>query len=193
MREIFGILPKGRCGYLASMRKAAIIRAALFVGFSVLLVAMGRLVFRDMATVFIICAVISAIPSAGAVVQLIMFLRFKGADPSLFSQVEEKRGEIPVFYDLVFTTEKGSFESKCLFALNKSLSLYMENGNRDMNDEFVRHLSYMAKKNGFKNWNFKIFNDLGLFLERLNYLNKQGIKQLDTDRKMLELVKEITL
>ena len=75
LNRILGKLPKGQHGYFASMRRVALLRSAVFLGFSLVLTLLGRVFLRQYAPVFVICAVISAIPAAAALVQAVMYMR----------------------------------------------------------------------------------------------------------------------
>ncbi len=185
-------IKKGSYGYLNKKHGTALLKSILFCGFTVFLVLCGRVFFRPHAKLFIILAIISAIPSAMTLVSFIMYERFKTGREEVFQAVEAVRREVPVFYDAVITTSEKSYAINCLVALNKNLLIYSEYGG--INEEaLLKHLENMAKKNGFKDWNIRFFKELDKFLDRISYLMEKEVKVLKQDREMMELIGSISL
>ena len=185
-------MEKGLYGYLNKKHETAAIRTAAFFAFTLFLVLMGRVFLKDHEKVFIICAIISVIPAAMSAVNLIMYLRFKTGRREIYDEVEAARGDIPVLYDCVFTTEKKSYGVNAVGVINKNIIVYSEYNNFDSTG-LEKHLTYITKKNGFKSWTFKSFTELGKFTGRLSYLKDKGIRLTKSDKEMIELVKAIIL
>ena len=186
------MMEKGTYGYLNKKHETAAIRTAAFFGFTLLLVLLGRVFLKQYSNVFIICAIISVVPAAMSAVNLIMYLRYKTGRKEVFDETEEARGSIPVLYDCVFTTEKESYGANAVGIINKNIIIYSEYASFDAAG-LEKHLSYITKKNGFKNWTIKVFTELEKYTGRLSYLKEKEIRLTKTDREMVELVKAIIL
>ncbi len=183
---------KGTYGYLNSMHTFSTIRAVLFCGFSLLLVLCGRVFFTRFAGLFVLLAIISAVPAAMSAVSLVMYARFKTGRREVYTAVEELRGSAPVFYDSVITTPDKSYGINCFITLNKNLLAYSEYEKVDVKT-LEKYLSNMAKKNGYKDWNIKVFTDFNSYTERLKYLDEKNVKPLNKDYDMMHLIEALSL
>ena len=185
-------MEKGTYGYLNKKHETAAVRTAAFFTFTLLLVILGRVFFKEHSKVFTICAIISVVPAAMSAVNLIMFLRYKTGRKEIFDETELARGSIPVLYDCVFTTEKESYGVNAVGIINKNIILYSEYKQFDAAG-LERHRSYITKKNGYKNWTIKVFTELEKYTGRLNYLREKESRLTKNDREMVDLVKAIIL
>jgi len=183
---------KGERGYLDSQHRSSLVRFLIPGVITLILTLCTWVIFPQYGMVFLVLAVISAIPTAMAMVNLIMFLRFKSVDPADFEKIEEVRGNVPVFYDSVITTTESSYFVPCIAVINKSTLLLLPGG-MDDDKELLRHLNLMSKKNGFREWNIKSFRSIDEFSKRLKYLNEQRIKVLKKDTEMLKLISNLSL
>ena len=183
---------KGTYGYLNSMHTFSTIRAVLFCGFSLLLVLCGRVFFTRFAGLFVLLAIISAVPAAMSAVSLIMYARFKTGRKEVYTTVEKLRGTAPVFYDSVITTPDKSYGVNCFVTLNKNLLAYSEYEKVDVKT-LEKYLSNMAKKNGYKDWTVKVFTDFSSYTERLKYLDEKKVKPLNKDYDMMHLIEALSL
>ncbi len=184
--------PKGTYGYLKSMHTYSILKAGLFLGISLILFLCSRVFFPEHRGVFIVLAIISAVPAAMSVVSLVMYLRFGTGRREIYEKTEALKGEVPALYDCVVTTQQKAYGVNVFLSTNKNLIGYSEYGGMDV-PELTRHLEYMLKKNNFTGWNIRIFTDYNKYLERLQYIADKNLKILATDRKLAEFIKEIIL
>ncbi|MCR5778124.1 MAG: hypothetical protein K6G84_12030 [Lachnospiraceae bacterium] len=185
-------LEKGDFGYLNSRQKAVALRTGAMFAFTLLLVILGRVIFSQYEKVFVICAILSVLPAAMSAVNLIMYFRFQTGRKEIYDEIEVLKGKVNILYDCVITTEKKSYGTNAIAVINKNIIALSEYDNTDVND-LERHFSYMARKNGFKNWTIKVFTDYGKFRERIKYLADKQIVPNSTDKDMVELVKAISL
>lgn len=183
---------KGERGYLDSQHRSSLVRFLIPCVVTLVLTLCTWVIFPQYGMVFLVLAVISAIPTAMAAVNLIMFLRFKSINTGDFERIEEVRGNVPVFYDSVITTTDKSYFVPCIAVINKNtLLLFPDDGTGDK--ELLRHLNLMSKKNGFREWNIKSFQSIDEFIKRLKYLNEQKIKVLKKDGEMISLISNLSL
>ncbi len=187
-----GRVKKGERGYLDSEHRASLIRFLIPGAVTLLLGLCTWVIFPQYGMVFLVLAVISAIPTAMAAVNLIMFMRYKSCSEEDYKKIEEARGDVLIFYDSVMTTADKSYYIPCAAVMNKNVMLYSQIDKASMRD-LMRHVSLMGKKNGFKEWHINVFDDIDGFVKRLKYLNEQNIKVLNTDKEMLKLISALSL
>lgn len=185
-------IKKGERGYLDSQHTSALIRVLIFGIITLILGLCTWVIFPQYGMVFLVLAVISAIPTAMALVNFIMFMRFKSIGDDDYKRIEAAKGKTLIFYDSVITTTEKSYYVPCISVINKNIMLY---SNVDGSDEkaLTRHLSLMIKKNGYKDWHIKVFKDIDGFEKRLKYLSDQNIKVLKTDEEMKALLSALSL
>ncbi|MCR5625847.1 MAG: hypothetical protein K6F99_00875 [Lachnospiraceae bacterium] len=187
-----GKLKRGEYGYLNSKHMAAAVRAGIFLMITLIFVLCARVFLKEHAPVFIVLAVISAIPSAMSVVNLVMYLRFKTGDKKVYDDVEKCKGRLKVIYDCVLTTTEKSYFVNVFVSANKNLLGYSDE--QGVNSAAVeKHLNYMIKKQGFNGWTVKLFTDYDKFIERISYLSQKELKELGSDMTMLDFIREIIL
>ena len=184
--------PKGTYGYLKSMHLYSVLKAAVFLGFSLILYLCSRVFFPQHRGIFTVLAIISAVPAAMSVVSLIMYARFNTGRREVFELTEKLKGEVPALYDCVFTTQQKSYGVNVCLSTNKNLIGYSEYKGFDA-PELTRHLEYMLKKNNFSGWNIKIYTDYDKYAERLQYLSDKNLKVLTIDKSLAEFLKGIIL
>lgn len=185
-------LPKGTYGYLKSMHLYSALKAAVFLGFSLFLYLCSKVFFTRHSGVFIILAIISAIPAAMSVVSLVMYARFNTGRREIYERTEELKGDVPVLYDCVVTTSQKSYAVNVFLSANKNLIGYSEYKGVEI-AELTRHLEYMLKKNNFTGFNIKIYTEYEKYIERLEYIAEKKLKVLSADRNLSELLKGIIL
>ena len=184
--------PKGTYGYLKSMHLYSVLKACFFSGISLILFLCSRVFFPEHRGVFIILAIISAIPAAMSIVSLVMYLRFTTGRKEIYDSTQALKGEVPALYDCVVTTQQKPYGVNVFLSTNKNLIGYSEYKGIEV-PELTRHLEYMLKKNNFTGWNIKIYTDYEKYLERLKYISEKNLKVLTADRKLAEFMKEIIL
>ena len=184
--------PKGTYGYLKSMHLYSILKACLFLGISLILYLCSRVFFPQHRGLFVVLAIISAVPAAMSIVSLVMYLRFNTGRREIFEETEALRGEAPVLYDCIVTTQQKSYGVNVFLTSNKNLIGYSEYKGMEIN-ELTRHLEYMLKKNNYTGWNIKIFTDHDKYLERLRYISDKNLKILTADKNLAGFLKEIIL
>ncbi len=187
-----GSFKKGERGYLDNQHRASLVRFLIPCVITVILTICTWVIFPQYGMVFLCLAVISAIPTAMAAVNLIMFMRFRSIGEEDHKRIEEVRGNILIFYDSVITTSEKSFFVPCIGVLNKNTMLLIP---PDMKDEeaLIRHLNLMSKKNGFREWNIKSFKGTDEFVKRLKVLSDQKLKVLKKDEEMIKLISSLSL
>ena len=192
MKEVQGRIEKGDRGYLNKQRRSSLIRFIIPGVITLFLGLCSWVIFPEHGLVFLVLAVVSAIPTALALVNFIMYMRYTSCSEEDFEKIERSRGNVLIYYDGVITTGEKSYFVPCTGIINKNVMLYSKLDKKD-EPELIKHITVMGKKNGFKDWHINIFNDVDSFIKRLSYLNEQNIKVLKTDQEMLKLISVLSL
>ncbi|MBO6148218.1 MAG: hypothetical protein J6O55_02630 [Lachnospiraceae bacterium] len=188
----FSGVRKGDYGYLDFRRRSSLIKCLVFLLATLLLVLCARVFFPSIGRIFLILAILSALPAAVSAVSLVMSMRFKSGRREVYEAVEAVRNGAPVFYDAVLTTREESYGVNCLIFLNKNIMAYTEYP--DSNAASIRsHLTEMARKGGFKDWTIKVYTELPEFIERLSFLKDKDVRVLEKDGEMRDLIGQIAL
>ena len=80
---------KGKFGYIAKMRKNALIRTAVLFLIAVIIFAVGYFIYLKKENFLTIFAVLMVLPAARSLVNSIMFLRFRSCDERIKDKVDE--------------------------------------------------------------------------------------------------------
>ncbi|MCR4908950.1 MAG: hypothetical protein K5985_08960 [Lachnospiraceae bacterium] len=182
---------KGEYGYLKTRRASSLIKALASLGFVVLLVVTGRFLLPAHKGIFNVCAVISAIPLAMAVVSFVMSLRFSSVPEEVFLETQKAKGRALMLYDCALTTRDRGYSVGALAILGKNLLALSPE--KDGAEEITKHLEYMTKKSGFTGWGIKTHTSLSSFVSRLNELSEKDIKPVKEDETMRDFLLEIIL
>ncbi len=185
-------IKKGERGYIDSQHRSSLVRFLIPCVITVILTLCTWIIFPQYGMVFLVLAVISAIPTAMTAVNLIMFMRFKSINDEDYNRIEEARGNIPVFYDSVITTSEKSYFLPCIGVQNKNTYLLIPDEIKDP-EPLLRHLNLMSKKNGFKEWNIKSLKGTDEFIKKLKAVSSQNLKVLKKDEEMLKLISNLSL
>ena len=183
---------KGEYGYISAMKvKTALITLAIFLC-AISVYILGLYFFREQKTMVGIVTVLICIPASMALVRFIMFMRFKEGDPHLKDMIDERRGEVPVFYDSIITTSDKSYPVNAFIAASGNLigcTLYEGIDVKKLEE----HIKEIFRLNKYKDLNIKVFTDSNKFFERLDALSSHYEKTSDTDKNILHLVGRISL
>ena len=186
------LFKKGERGYIDHQHKSSLIRFIIPCVITFILTLCTWVIFPQYGMVFLVLAVISAIPTAMAAVNLIMFMRFKSISEEDYKKIEEARGNILIYYDAVITTSEKSYFVPAAGVLNKNTMLLIPPEMKD-SDALLKYLNLMNKKNGFKEWNVKCFKGTEEFVKRLKTLSSQKLKVLKKDEEMIRLISNLSL
>ncbi len=192
MKEGQARTEKGDRGYIDRQRRSSLIRFMIPGVITLFLGLCTWVIFPEHGIVFLVLAVVSAIPTALALTNLIMFMRYTSCSEEDYEKIESVRGNVLIYYDAVLTTGERSYYVPCTGIINKNVMLYSKLDKKE-EAELIKHITVMGKKNGFKEWHINIFNDVDSFIKRLSYLNEQNIKVLKTDQEMLKLISVLSL
>ncbi len=182
---------KGEYGYLKKKRLISLLKSLAALLLIALLLIAGRLILPAHRGVFNVCAVISAIPAAMAIVNFVMSLRFCSTKDTVFEETEKEKGRALTLYDCALTTRDKGYSVSAIAILGKNLMALSEGKNKA--EEITAHLEYMTKKSGFTGWGIKTFTGSSSFISRLKELSEKDIKPSKEDTAMRDFLLEILL
>lgn len=183
---------KNTRGYIDSQKKYEVLRTLIYFGISFSLFLAGYITTKTKTNLLTVVAILGCLPASKSLVSAIMFLRYKSAGKEICDVLEEAAEGLNTLYDLIFTTEKATFEivqatyrAKCLVLFSEK---HLDAG------ALEAHVNEYLKRASIRGVKVKVFSNSMAYTERL-----QQLKELerDTDEKLagevMQLLKEITL
>lgn len=179
-------------GYIDSQKKYEVLRTLIYFGISLSLFLAGFITTKTKTNLLTVVAVLGCLPASKSLVSVIMFLRYKSAGKETCDVLEQTAEGLDTLYDLIFTTEKITYEVVQAAYKAKCLVLFSEK-HPDAN-ALEAHISEYLKRASIRGVKVKVFSNITAYTERL-----QQLKELerDTEEKLagevMQLLKEITL
>ena len=185
-------MKKGRYGYIGTMKIKSGTASLALAMTAVLIYFSGLHFFPYNKTAVGIMTVVICIPAAMALVRFIMFLRFPEGKREVFELIEEKKGDVPVYYDSIITTSDKSYGVNAFIAFDGSLLGYTEYDRVDT-VKLEKHLKDIFTANKYKDLNIKVFTDREKFLDRLQSLAGRKDAENARNEAILHLIGRISL
>ncbi|MCR5748464.1 MAG: hypothetical protein K6G03_12210 [Lachnospiraceae bacterium] len=185
-------MKKGNYGYINHMKLiTGMISAAAFIAAAIVYFT-GLHLFPDERLMVGIFTILICIPAAVSLVKFIMFVRFREGEPEIHERTEKIRGNIPVFYDAVITTNDKSYGVNVFAAFDNNLLGFSSYDKVDI-PKLEKHIDDIFRLNKYKELNIKVFNDADKFFERLGSLASRCEKADTKDLAVLHLIGRISL
>lgn len=194
---------KGKFGYIAKMRKNALVRTAVLFLIAVIIFAVGYFIYLKKENLLTIFAVLMVLPAARSLVNSIMFLRFRSCDERIKDKVDElieeagKEQTAPAhcFYDSVLTVERGGSYFVSLFFISSNLVVGLTPQNKHYVKIMKDHLEQMLENNNLKKVKVLIYNNeeefFAKFRTMVNTKDENALTQHET--QILNLLDAISL
>lgn len=183
---------KNTRGYIDSQKKYEVIRTLVYFGISLSLFLAGYITTKTKTNLLTVVAILGCLPASKSLVSAIMFLRYKSAGKEVCDVLEQAADGLETLYDLIFTTEKATFEVAQAAYKAKCLMLFSEK--HPNANALEAHINEYLKRASIHGVKVKAFSNITAYTERL-----QQLKELerDTEEKLagevMQLLKEITL
>ena len=100
---------KGTHGYLRTQKNYEILRTALYFAISLSLFIAGWVSTGSRENLLTIVAVLGCLPACKSLVEMFMFLRYKGCDEKDAAQIAAHTGGLTGLYDMVFTSYEKNY------------------------------------------------------------------------------------
>lgn len=181
-RIISSALAKGQRNYLDTQKKYEIIKLLVLFGLPLAIYLTGYISTGTNVNYLTIVAVVGFLPACKALVQTIMYLRYKSCPPSLADKIDETKGNLIDLYDCVFTAYQDTFVVDHLVVRGNTVcGITTQKGFKEK--EFLKHMEDICKADGLKNVSIKVFTEEGKYLERLRQM--QTLEEEEKQTKMV--------
>ncbi len=175
---------KGEYGYIDYRKKLGIIRTVLFFACVLCCFLTGIFVFGSQKNFLSIIAALLCLPTGWSGVNLIMFIRAHSISAEDHSEVEEHRGKLLVYYDMVITSYDKNYNLSAATVLDKNICCYMADAEADEYD-LEKHIRKMMAQGGYSSYSIKIFKKIDDFCTRLDQLERLRSEK-DIDPQAIE-------
>lgn len=171
---------KGTKDYLKTQRNYEIARTVLYFAISLTLFAAGWISTGKRENLLTVVAVLGCLPACKSVVDMIMFLRYKGCTVENAEKIEAHSTGLSCGYDMVFTSYDKNFPVAHITVKGNTICGFTQEEKFE-EQAFYKHIDTILKKDNYKDCSVKIFKDIKKYTERLEQL-----KELDTEEKLTE-------
>ncbi|MCR5734423.1 MAG: hypothetical protein K6G22_07460 [Lachnospiraceae bacterium] len=181
---------KGKKDYIKKNRIFSLIRTLIMFSLAACVYFIAYHMLGTNKNLFTVMAVLMILPAAKSAVNSVMFFKARVTDEDLYGRVEAERGEIPVLYDLIFTTYEKTYQSDALLYSHGSIILCI-NADDKKSAAFEDYLRSVIGSD--KKYTVKAFNDRQAFLDRISQM-KEHFTGADKDTEVLfEKIKAVVL
>ena len=170
----------GEKNYIKTQTKYEIARTILYFGISLSLFIAGWITTGERTNLLTIVVILGCLPASKSMVDMIMFLRFKGCSQASVQTIKAHTEGLCGLYDMVFTSYDRNYNIAHITVKGNTICGFTEDA-KFAEQEFYKHITDILKVDHFKETSVKIFSDVNKYTERLEQL-----KDLDTDMKNTE-------
>ena len=162
---------KGTRGYLRTQKNYEIIRTVLYFAISIALFIAGWVSTGSRENLLTIVAVLGCLPACKSLVEMFMYLRYKGCDERDASLIAAHTQGLTGLYDCVFTSYEKNFCIHLLSVCGNSICGYSADPKFE-EQAFNKHIQAILKKDNYRETSVKIFNDLDKYVKRCEQLKE---------------------
>lgn len=173
---------KGEFGYIRRQKRVRFIRTLILFAIAFAVFLAGYILNHgDRRNIYTVIAVVGVIPAAMACVSTIMMWLRKPMDASLYREICEASGELPMQYELFLTTrEKNLYLDAALVTADQVIGYTHEDKSAADIRFFEEHIEKTLRASGYKR-SVKIFDGKKQFLSRIAMLSERAPEKGDTD------------
>lgn len=162
---------KGTRNYLHTQKRYEILRTVLYFIISLSLFIAGWVSTGSRENLLTIVAVLGCLPACKSLVEMIMFLRYRGCDEKEAAQIAAHTVGLTGLYDMVFTSYEKNYCIHHLTICGNTVCGYT--GDPKFTEQpFYKHIQDILKKDNYREVSVKIFNDLNKYLTRCDQLKE---------------------
>lgn len=162
---------KGTRGYLRTQKNYEIIRTVLYFAISLALFIAGWVSTGSRENLLTIVAVLGCLPACKSLVEMFMYLRYKGCDEGDAALIEAHTQGLTGLYDCVFTSYEKNFCIRHLTVCGNTICGYTADPKFE-EQAFYKHIQAILKKDNYRETSVKIFNDLDKYVKRCEQLKE---------------------
>lgn len=168
---------KGTRDYLKTQKNYEILRTVLYFAVSFALLAAGWIATGSRENLLTVVAVLGCLPACKSLVDMIMYLRYKGCSAENADIIAIHAEGLQGLYDMVFTAYDKTYSVAHICVKGNTICGFTESDRFD-EQAFYKHIDSILKKDNYNNTTLKIFTDIKKYTERL-----EQMKALDADEK----------
>ena len=162
-------LSKGNFGYFKSEKKRRLIITAILFAVPLFIFFTSWIYFKTRMTVWTVVAVVGCLPACKSLVEMFMFLRYKGCNEQDAAQIAAHTDGLTGLYDMVFTSYEKNYVIHHMTICGNTLCGYTSDP-KFAEQAFYKHIQDILKKDNYREVTVKIFHDLDKYLKRCEQL-----------------------
>ena len=162
---------RGTRGYLRTQKIYEILRTVLYFAISLSLFIAGWVSTGSRENLLTIVAVLGCLPACKSLVEMFMFLRYRGCDEQVAAKIAAHTEGLTTLYDMVFTSYEKNYVIYHLTVCGNTVCGYTTDP-KFVEQAFYKHIQDILKKDNYREVSVKIFNDLDKYLARCDQLKE---------------------
>ncbi|MDO4965450.1 MAG: hypothetical protein Q4E51_01955 [Lachnospiraceae bacterium] len=184
---------KGLYGYINKQRVLEILKTIFMFACCIGIYLIGYMTLKTNKNIWTIIAILGVLPASKSAVNMIMFIRYKSIDESLYNAINEAKGKIPVIYELVFTTSERAYYIKSAACCDKTIIMYTDE-KADKIKAITEHINSCINREELKGYSLKIYDNLKQYTDRLSEMDSNLDGENDnTHSRLFSLFFAVTL
>ena len=160
---------KGNFGYFRSEKRRRLIITAILFAVPLFIFFTSWFYFKTRMTVWTVVAVVGCLPACKSLVEMFMFLRYKGCNEQDAAQIAAHTDGLTGLYDMVFTSYEKNYVIHHITICGNTLCGYTSDP-KFAEQAFYKHIQNILKKDNYREVTVKIFHDLDKYLKRCEQL-----------------------
>lgn len=182
---------RGTRGYLRTQKIYEILRTVLYFAISLSLFIAGWVSTGSRENLLTIVAVLGCLPACKSLVEMFMFLRYRGCDEQVAAKIAAHTEGLTTLYDMVFTSYEKNYVIYHLTVCGNTVCGYTTDP-KFAEQAFYMHIQDILKKDNYREVSVKIFNDLDKYLARCDQL-KELSSQPELSAGICQTLKSVSL
>lgn len=191
MKQMKQKYKQGDYEYYNRKRNWEIIKTLIYFAVSFSLLVAGYVATKSKANLLTIVAVLGLLPASKSCVSMIMYIRYHGCSEENYLQLKDMLENFLHAYGLVFTSYKKTYEVAGCIVKNGYIYGYLTN-HQEMHDDLEEHIAGIVKRNGYQA-TVGMYTKAEDFVNRCKQLEDKKTENEENDRKLMELLHQISL
>ncbi|MBO4899583.1 MAG: hypothetical protein J5509_04775 [Lachnospiraceae bacterium] len=191
---------KGEYGYISYARKVAIIRTLIYFALCAAVFIIGYVTTGTRRNLLTIVAVLGCLPASKSLVNTIMFIRAKGCEEDVHTQIENAVSEsgdmssrLKTAYDLYMTSYNKNYPVSHICVSGNMVTGLIPGADNDTAGGCEKHIDERLKQEGISGLTIKIFNDTSKYASRLEKLVELDAGSGPDPERVLDTLKAVSL
>lgn len=191
---------KGEWGYIDHQRMRVLLYTIILYLCSAGLYLIGYCTLHTKKSLWTVLAILGILPASKSLVNLIMFLRFKSLDNDTHAEYEEAVRQLPVIYELPFTTYEKTYYVDVIACIGNTVAgCYLGKPSRKQTHEqdlkqLTDHLETVLKNDGHRDFTIKLYDNKDDFLKRTAQMNEKLSDKISPDDEgILRTLRSVSL